>query len=109
MIYCSCHAVHYGNVISETRFIQLEHRVEDLARETSTTRAHVQELEIQLQAQVAATYNGSCLWRIPDVPKRRRDALEDRILSIYSPAFYTGRCVCVCVCVCEGEIEKFHL
>ena len=49
------------------------------------------ELELQLQASLASTYNGSFLWRIPDVKKRKRDAMDGRITSIYSPPFYTGR------------------
>jgi TNF receptor-associated factor 2/TNF receptor-associated factor 3 len=51
----------------------------------------VSELELQLQASLASTHNGSFLWRIPDVARRRRDAIDERITSIYSPPFYTGR------------------
>ena len=49
------------------------------------------ELELQLQASLASTHNGSFLWRIPEIARRRRDAIEERITSIYSPPFYTGR------------------
>ena len=50
-------------------------------------RIRVSELELQLQA----THNGAFLWRIPEISRRRRDAIEDQITSIYSPPFYTGR------------------
>jgi len=49
------------------------------------------ELQLQLQASLASTHNGSFLWRIPEIGRRRRDAIEERITSIYSPPFYTGR------------------
>ena len=49
------------------------------------------ELELQLQASLASTHNGSFLWRIPEVARRRRDAIDERITSIYSPPFYSGR------------------
>ncbi len=49
------------------------------------------ELELQLQASLASTHNGSFVWRIPDILRRRRNAIEERTTSIYSPPFYTGR------------------
>ena len=51
----------------------------------------IRELELQLQASLPSTHNGSFLWRTPEVARRRRDAIEERITSIYSPPFYTGR------------------
>ena len=54
-------------------------------------QVNVSELELQLQASLASTHNGSFLWRIPEVARRRRDAIDERITSIYSPPFYTGR------------------
>ena len=55
---------------------------------------HVSELELQLQASLASTHNGSFQWCVPDFPdypRRKRDAFQERITSIYSPPFYTGR------------------
>ena len=55
------------------------------------SQVHVSELELQLQASLASTHNGAFLWRIPEVPRRKREAIEEKITSIYSPPFYTGR------------------
>lgn len=82
------------DVILEPRLLQLERRVEDLSRQSTSTQVHVQELELQLQASLASTHNGAFLWRIPNIARRRRDAIEERITSIYSPPFYTGRLAC---------------
>jgi len=75
----------------EGRVGQLEKRFEELAKQTTALKCHAQELEMQLQASLASTHNGSFLWRIPEVARRKRDAIEERITSIYSPPFYTGR------------------
>ena len=77
--------------VTESRFVQLEKKIEDIERQTAMMKVHVSELELQLQASLASTHNGSFLWRIPDIARRKRDAVEERITSIYSPPFYTGR------------------
>ena len=74
-----------------TRIVNVEKRYEELEKQVSMLKVHVSELELQLQASLASTHNGSFLWRIPDISRRRRDAIEERITSIYSPPFYTGR------------------
>ena len=81
----------YGEGRFEGRVGQLEKRFEELAKQTTALKCHTQELEMQLQASLASTHNGSFLWRIPEVARRKRDAIEERITSIYSPPFYTGR------------------
>ena len=81
----------YGEGRFEGRVGQLEKRFEELAKQTTALKCHTQELEMQLQASLASTHNGSFLWRIPEVARRKRDAIQERITSIYSPPFYTGR------------------
>ena len=54
-------------------------------------KVHISELELQLQASLASTHTGSFLWRIPEVARRKRDAFNGRITSIYSPPFYSVR------------------
>ena len=71
--------------------LAVEKRVEEVAKQITQVKVHAQELELQLQASLASTHNGSFLWRIPEVSRRRRDAIDERVTSIYSPPFYTGR------------------
>ena len=66
-------------------------KIEELTLEQVTIKHSVSDLELQLQASLASTHNGSFLWRIPDFSKRRREGIEEKITSIYSPPFYTGR------------------
>ena len=81
---------HTGNM-DTSRLVTVEKRYEELEKQVSLLKVHISELELQLQASLASTHNGSFLWRIPDISRRRRDAIEERITSIYSPPFYTGR------------------
>ena len=71
--------------------MQVTKSVEELQRTTSMMKVHISELELQLQASLASTHTGSFLWRIPEVARRKRDAFDGRITSIYSPPFYSGR------------------
>ena len=69
----------------------MDTRIAEQERTAGMLKVHLSELELQLQASLASTYNGSFLWRIPDVRRRKRDAIDGKITSIYSPPFYTGR------------------
>ena len=40
---------------------------------------------------LASTHNGAFIWPIPEIIRRKRDAIEGRVTSIYSPPFYTGQ------------------
>lgn len=76
---------------SNDRLAQLDTKIAEQERTSGMLKVHISELELQLQASLASTYNGSFLWRIPDVRRRKRDAIDGKITSIYSPPFYTGR------------------
>ena len=74
-----------------SRLVLVEKKYNELEREVTSLKTQVSELELQLQASLASTYSGAFLWRIPDIPRRRRDAIDERVTSIYSPPFYSGR------------------
>ena len=71
--------------------MQMIKSTEELQRTTSNMKVHISELELQLQASMTSTHSGSFLWRIPEVARRRREAIDRRITSIYSPPFYSGQ------------------
>ena len=76
---------------NDSKMLQVMKSVEELQRTTSVMKVNMSELELQLQASLASTHTGSLLWMIPEIGRRRRDAFEKRITSIYSPPFYSGR------------------
>lgn len=96
--------------VSESRLLATEKRLEEMFKQLTSMKVHSQELELQLQASLASTHNGSFLWRIPEVSRRRRDAIDERVTSIYSPPFYTGRLVTSLLVMSLTSIhEKFML
>ena len=95
------------------RLAHLERKYEDVERQVTMLKVHVSEMELQLQASLASTYNGSFMWRIPDLSKRKRDAIDGRVTSLYSPPFYTaknGYKMCIRVYLNgDGMGHKTHL
>ena len=69
--------------------------VEDLlttVQASITEINHVyQEVSLTLQTLQATSYNGKYVWKIPDITRRRRDAVTGKTVSLYSAPFYTDR------------------
>ena len=95
------------------RLGHLERKYEDVEQQVTMLKVHVSEMELQLQASLASTYNGSFMWRIPDISKRKRDAIDGRVTSLSSPPFYTaknGYKMCIRVYLNgDGMGHKTHL
>ena len=49
------------------------------------------ELSILTQTIQASTYDGTFIWKIPEVKRRTADAISGKTLSLYSAPFYTSR------------------
>ena len=69
--------------------------VEDLlttiqANITEINRTY-EEVSLTLQTLQATSYNGKYIWKIPDITRRRRDAVMGKTVSLYSAPFYTDR------------------
>jgi len=50
-----------------------------------------EEVSLTLQTLQATSYDGKYIWKIPDITRRRRDALMGKTVSLYSAPFYTNR------------------
>ncbi|XP_065897132.1 TNF receptor-associated factor 3-like [Dysidea avara] len=50
-----------------------------------------EEVSLTLQTLQATSYDGNYVWKIPDITRRRRDALLGKTVSLYSAPFYTSR------------------
>ena len=62
------------------------------ATQDNQTRYGVAIDEIRLRQDVldVKTTNGILIWKIPDIRRRYRDAIDRRTISLYSPPFYTS-------------------
>lgn len=49
------------------------------------------EVDLRLQCTETANYDGVLIWKIGEYRERKRQAVEGRILSLYSQPFYTSR------------------
>ncbi len=49
------------------------------------------ELALMVQTLQAISYNGSFIWKIPEVQHRRHEAKIGKTISLYSAPFYTSR------------------
>ena len=50
-----------------------------------------EEVSLTLQTLQATSYDGKYIWKIPDIPRRRKDAVTGKTVSLYSAPFYTDR------------------
>jgi len=48
------------------------------------------DMEEYVNQQQLSSYDGTLLWKVTEVARRRNDALSERQTSIYSPCFYTS-------------------
>ena len=88
-------------VEKETCYTQLQKLAENVqAIQNSLTQYAIAIDEVRLRQDVldVKTTNGLFVWKIPDICRRYRDAVDGRTVSLYSPPFYTsphGYRVCI--------------
>lgn len=49
------------------------------------------EFDLRLQCAETANYEGVLIWKIGEYEDRKRQAVQGRVLSLYSQPFYTSR------------------
>ena len=52
--------------------------------------AGLDEIKLRQDVLDVKTTNGILIWKIPDIRRRYRDAVDRRTISLYSPPFYTS-------------------
>ena len=70
-----------GN-LEQSRLSNLERRYEDIERQVARLKVHVSEMELQLQASISSTYDGSFMWKIPDIMKHKREAINGSDITL---------------------------
>ncbi|KYO23444.1 TNF receptor-associated factor 1 isoform A [Alligator mississippiensis] len=69
----------------------LELKIAELHRCLTQKDAGLSRLHKSLQCSEQASYDGVFLWKIMDVSRKLQDSVTGRTISLYSPAFYTGK------------------
>ena len=72
------------NVATEEAIGKLQHAVKEL-------QVYYTDLALSIQSLQATSYNGVYVWKIPDVTRRRGDAVLGKTVSLYSAPFFTSR------------------
>ena len=82
----------------ESISIDLKSQISKISQETvqldamlQDMQANFQELAILVQTLQATSYNGQFIWKIPEIRRRREEALTGKTLSLYSAPFFTSR------------------
>ena len=63
---------------------KLQHAVKEL-------QDYYSDLALSVQILQATSYNGVYIWKVPELTRRRRDAVLGKTISLYSAPFFTSR------------------
>ena len=69
----------------------MDRKVRSMERLIAMKDATINELSIRLTCVEQTSYDGTLLWRVPEVQKKRQEAVSGRVTSVYSPPFFTSR------------------
>lgn len=69
----------------------LEHKNRTLERTLAVKEITLAEQDLRIQSLESASYDGVLVWKITEFSVKKAEAMRGQSISIYSPAFYTGR------------------
>ena len=70
---------------------EAEKKVTQLERMLTLKDVTITEMDLKIQLIELSSYNGTLLWKVTEFARRRKEAIEGKLTSIYSQPFYTGR------------------
>jgi len=53
--------------------------------------AKIADVELRMENLELTSYDGTLVWKITDLRKKREDAVSGRAPIVYSPSFYTSK------------------
>jgi len=62
-----------------------------MERAVSESDVRLNHIEMRLTDVELTSYDGSLLWKVTEVGRRREQAVSGDAVSVQSPAFYTSR------------------
>ncbi len=74
----------------ENQIMRLHESMHGLQQNITQYSIAVDELRLRQDVQDVKTTHGTFIWKIPDIRRRYRDALDRKTISLYSPPFQTS-------------------
>lgn len=71
----------------ENQIFHLHSEMQTIQQNFSKCSITLDDLRLRQDIQDVRTTNGTFIWKIPDIRRRYRDALEGKTVSLYSPPF----------------------
>ena len=78
----------------------MDRKVRSMERLIAMKDATINELNIRLTSVEQTSYDGTLLWRVSEVQKKRQEAVTGGVTSVYSPPFFTSR---------TGRLHVIHI
>ena len=76
--------------IMQTKLRKMNDVVQSSQESQTRVSVAIDELRLRQDVLDVKTTNGILIWKIPDIRRRFRDAVDRRTISLYSPPFYTS-------------------
>ena len=73
--------------VMEKRIAELEHKLQTVQSQYVVA---IDEVRLRQDILDVKVTNGVLIWKIPDIRRRFRDAVDRRTIRLYSPPFYTS-------------------
>lgn len=74
----------------QSQLVRLNDSVQVLQESFTQVSINLDELRLRQDVLEVRTTNGIFIWKIPDIRRRYRDAVDRKTISLYSPPFYTS-------------------
>ena len=74
----------------QTQLLKISENLQSVQQSLTQHAVVIDEVRLRQDVLDVKTTNGVFIWKIPDIRRRYRDALDGRTISLYSPPFYTS-------------------
>ena len=74
----------------QTQLLKMSENLQSVQQSLTQHAVVIDEVRLRQDVLDVKTTNGVFIWKIPDIRRRFRDAMEGRTISLYSPPFYTS-------------------
>ena len=77
--------------MAQARTTTTEEAITTLQQSVKELQDYYSDLALSVQTLQATSYSGVYIWKVPDLTRRRRDAVLGKTISLYSAPFFTSR------------------